>query len=149
MNPRHISSSLALRIASATLIFATALAAAPDALALDAAHYAASSRLAQGNWVKIKIEEEGMQFISTATLRNLGFSDPTKVRVYGLGGRPLPATLTAANADDLPIVASTANSRGLYFYGYGSVDWTMSAPKSTLTLTHNLHPYDEESYYLL
>ncbi len=90
-----------------------------------------------------------MQFISTATLRNLGFSDPTKVRVYGLGGRPLPATLTAANADDLPIVASTANSRGLYFYGYGSVDWTMSAPKSTIPFTHTLHPYAEESYYFL
>ena len=63
-------------------------------LAYSPERYAASSRLASGKWAKIRVNEGGMQFLSNSQIRNLGFSDPSKVRVYGYARRSTTATRT-------------------------------------------------------
>ena len=71
-------------------IMAATLLCSISSQALSPESFATSSKLASGKWAKVEVAESGMQFISNATLKALGFSDPDKVNVYGFGGRMLP-----------------------------------------------------------
>lgn len=94
-------------------IIAVVLLSAHRASAFAPDTYAASSALAEGRWVKISVSETGMHLISLSDLRSWGFTDPSKVRVYGYGGRRIPDRFTEANyVDDLPVVQSETTSRG-------------------------------------
>ncbi|MDE6042741.1 MAG: hypothetical protein K2G07_04240, partial [Muribaculaceae bacterium] len=57
------------------------LACVPAFCSTDAA--AADSRLAQGKWVKVKVDTEGIQQITHEQLRSWGFKKPEYVTVYG------------------------------------------------------------------
>ncbi len=116
---------------------------AAQALPLDT--YRASSRLASGRWVKVKIQNEGMQFVSDEALKSMGFTDPAAVHVYGYGGRRLPQTLDAGYVDDLPLQLSVRTGSGLVFYGVGTVDWQLSGSR----VVHMQNPYSTGSYYFL
>ncbi len=120
-----------------------------DAAALSPDYYAESSRLSSGKWVKVKVEKTGIQLITAANLKKMGFADPSKVRVYGFGGRPLNQTLTASEPDDLPLIASHVTAKGLYFFGYDNIRWTASQTNRQIPFTHTIHPYAEESWYFL
>ena len=109
-------------------------------------YYAENSMLSQGIWAKIEVTETGMQFISDATLRNLGFTDPDKVNVYGYGGNVIPETMESP--DDLPIVASLRVSGGIVFFGKGSVSWSRNG-NMVPEYTRNSHPYSDNSYYFI
>lgn len=127
----------------------TIFCASVDASALAPDHFATSSRLASGKWVKVKVEQTGVQFISEANLRKMGFSDPSKVKVYGFGGRQLSFELNDEQPDDLPLVASTSTSRGIYFFGYNHIRWNYNAASRSLKFTHTMHSFAEESWYFL
>ena len=87
--------------------------------------YAASSRLSSGKWVRVSVAATGMHCISESMLRSWGFSDPSKVRVYGYGAKRLPDQLTTAYIDDLPQTASEyVQGKGVFFYALGPVAWT-------------------------
>ncbi|MEG1587660.1 MAG: hypothetical protein RR346_12385, partial [Bacteroidales bacterium] len=80
---------------------------APDLFARDNAvtgihTFANSSVLAQGRWVRISIQETGIYQITDAELRKMGFSDPSKVGVYGFGGNMIDEAFSKAHIDDLP-----------------------------------------------
>lgn len=120
--------------------------------ALPLAKYASSSKLAQGTWRTIKINEEGMQFISYQQLKNMGFSQPEKVRVYGYGGRKVSESLSNANfIDDLPMQPYINTGEGIVFFGSGTVTWETRVH----TDDHNYryyptqNPYSTESIYFL
>ena len=115
------------------------LLSATDAAALSLEQYAATSRLASGQWVKISVPATGMYCIPTAALREYGFSDVTKVRVYGYGGRRIDDELTADSyADDLPMVQSELTDKGLVFYGVGA---------DTRVLNDSYYFHNENSIY--
>lgn len=120
-----------------------------EAFALSAEHYAASSRLASGKWVKVGVSTTGIQFISAANLRKMGFADPTKVRAFGFGGRELPMTLTENQPDDLPTAPCIATSKGLYFFAYNNVRWDYAGNLGRTPFTHVGHSYADESWYFL
>lgn len=131
----------------------------PEAQALPVDHYAASSRLSQGRWVRIRVAEAGMHFIADATLRNLGFTDPSKVRVYGTGGRMEPEALSASMADDLPAVACMRTAKGLVFYADDHFTWSVNnntgtsgedgASAGNTPYTHVINPYTHDAFYFL
>ena len=54
--------------------------------ALPTSYYTSSSVLSSGKWVRVEVDESGMQEISYERLRELGFRDPSKVAVYGYDG---------------------------------------------------------------
>ena len=114
------------------------------AMALDAGHYAPNSVLSAGKWRKIKVSGEGLHLVSNADLKAMGFSDASKVNVYGTGGRMVREALTADMADDLPLVPSLRTSRGILFFGVGNVTWSRDGLSS-----HTMNPYCAESYYFL
>lgn len=92
--------------------------------AVTADFYADSSVLKSGKWVKVGVEETGVYEISYATLRQMGFSNPSQVSVYGRGGRVLPEAFVSNSgqlqlSDDLSPVRVIHEDDMLYFYGLG------------------------------
>ena len=108
--------------------------------------YAQNSVLANGSWAKIEVQETGMQFVSDATIRNLGFSDPDKVNVYGYGGVVIPDNLKSP--DDLPELPSVRVPGGIVFFGKANVGWTRNSNGAT-TFSHQSHPYSDHAFYFL
>ena len=120
----------------------------PHAAALDVSHYAETSRLAQGRWVKISVKNTGMHFISATMLRQMGFKDPVAVRVYGYGGARMSDLLSAETIiDDLPIVQTENTSTGIYFYARGTWQWIN--PDGTENWVKRNNPYALEGFYFL
>lgn len=118
------------------------------AFALSPDFYASTSKLAQGKWAKVEVAETGMQLISNATLKNLGFPDPDKVNVYGYGGQMLSERLDKSMPDDLPVVPSLRTPQGIVFFGNGNVSWKTST-NAKRTYEHTLNPYSNKSYYFI
>ncbi len=124
------------------------LAAVTPAYSLTPETFATSSKLSSGNWAKIEVQESGMQFISNATLKNLGFSDPDKVNVYGFGGRMLDERLYDSMPDDLPLLPSVRTPGGIVFFGHGCFKWELSS-SATNAYKHTNNPYSDHSYYFV
>lgn len=97
--------------------------------ALTQSFYTGTSLLNSGKWVKVGVEQTGVYEISYETLRSMGFSDPSKVSVYGRGGRTLPESFVS-NAgvpiltDDVAPVKVIHEDNMLYFYGLGPEEIT-------------------------
>lgn len=122
------------------------LSAGVKVYAFPPEYYTESSVLSQGNWAKIEVKETGIQFLSDATIRQLGFANPEKVNVYGYGGIVIPENLKSP--DDLPMVSSQRVNGGIIFFGKGSVGWeTLS--RSDTKYSHLSHPYSDASYYFI
>lgn len=110
--------------------------------------YAENSVLAEGRWVKIKVSETGMQFISNSQLKSWGFSDPSKVNVYGYGGRMISEILDQSHPDDLPLLPVCRTDNGLVFYGVNTISWENSG-NQTVTYIPQQNMYSSQSCYFL
>ncbi len=119
----------------------------PDGQAFAPEKYAAESVLAQGTWVKISVTETGMHQISHTTLRQWGFSQPDKVRIYGYGGNILPERLSEDDPDDLPQVPVYRGRNKIMFYAQGTVAWRYKPDRKTFSHTQNT--YSSAGYYFL
>ena len=107
--------------------------------------YAAHSVLSSGRWVKIRIPESGIYQLTADLVKQAGFTDISKVRVYGYGGAWQPERLTGdylAATDDLQeVMLCEAGGRRL-FYGVGPVTWDAN--------NHRVrNPYADSGYYFL
>ncbi len=130
-----------------TLVLAVICGSLAGVKALDASVYAVKSRLAAGTWVKVAVTSGGMHFIPEGTLRSWGFSDPSKVKIYGYGGRRLPNLLGNSYLDDLPQTPSEmVAGNGLYFYAEGP-KWWKSTSKGCNAPVSN--PFTRQGYYFL
>lgn len=109
-------------------------------------YYSANSKLSEGSWAKIEVTSTGMQFISDATIKSLGFNEPEKVNVYGYGGVVIPETLDSP--DDLPLVASMRVPGGIVFFGRASTGWKLNNG-GVVQYSHLSHPYSDNAYYFL
>ena len=66
--------------------------------------YADHSVLREGKWVKISIPDNGFYQLTSTLVKKAGFSDLSKVKIYGYGGALQPESLTGdylAETDDL------------------------------------------------
>lgn len=124
------------------------LAGVAGASAYPADTYAPASVLSEGKWMKISVEHTGLHMISVADLRAWGFTDPSKVRVYGYGGARIPDYFTLGNyVDDLPVVQSQLTKRGIVFYGVGTLTREEADAEGRHIYTQN--PYSSLGYYYL
>ena len=109
--------------------------------------YAEHSKLATGHWTKIRVAQTGPCMITDDLLQQAGFTDPSRVRIYGYGGALQPEKLEAAylaKTDDLPEVRFLAVDGGLLFHAVGPVNYEL--PSSTARI---LNPYSDYGYYFL
>ena len=109
--------------------------------------YSENSILSEGKWVKISVPRSGIYLISNSDLQNWGFNNPSKVHVFGYGGKRLPDVLSKSTfIDDLPLVQSKSTSRGIVFYAQGPESWTSDSDDKFI---HSLNPFTSVAYYYL
>ena len=120
---------------------------ASKTFAFDLSTYAEKSVLSENRWVKVSVSETGIHLLTAADLRKWGFSDPSKVRVYGYGGRRLSDVLSLETyTDDLPQLQTVTTSNGIYFYAVGPVAWNTIY---TTQFRQSSNPFSKLGYYYL
>ena len=112
---------------------------------LPAERYTHNSALSSGKWIKIKIAESGIYKLTNSSLRAMGFSDPSKVRLFGYGGAVLPETDIQDLTDDLPEQPLWRGDGYMLFYGQGPVSWK----KTAQGYEHEVNTYSDWGYYFL
>ena len=136
-----------IRLFCFLMLMAWGLVKTPCASAFSLDTYAPSSKLSSGRWVKIKVSSSGVYLIPNSELQRWGFSDPSKVKIYGYGGAPISDVLTADNyIDDLPQAMSEATSRGVVFYAQGAV---VPVEVSGGGIDYDRNYYSTDGYYFV
>lgn len=108
--------------------------------------YAENSVLASGKWVKIRVNESGVYQIANSELTKMGFSDPSKVKLYGYGGRLLYEDLRKPKIDDLQEVPLWREQSYVLFYGYGTVRWDKSANSLSSDKNDSIYRHTQNHY---
>ena len=110
-----------------------------------------SSSLSSGLWIKIHIDEEGIYQLSHERLRELGFSNPKNVHVYGYGAAQLMDHNTDTAPDDLPEVSSIHVGDKLLCYLESTDVFTYSVPENTLSpfIQRKRNTYSSGATYFL
>lgn len=109
--------------------------------------YADHSVLASGRWAKIRVPESGVYELTKSLVSRAGFSDLSRVHIYGYGGNLQDEVLDGsklAATDDLHEVATcTVNGKRL-FYAKGPVSWS-----SNDAAQRTRNPYSDYGYYFI
>jgi hypothetical protein len=109
--------------------------------------YVSHSVLALGSWAKIRVSESGIFQLTDALIKKAGFSDLSKVKIYGYGGALLNEVFTASDLiahDDLKEIATCNINGKRLFYAQGPISWSS---KSATVRTFN--PYSNYGYYFI
>ncbi|SEG13315.1 Por secretion system C-terminal sorting domain-containing protein [Parabacteroides chinchillae] len=88
-----------------------------------------------------------MYKLSFSDLKNMGFSDPSKVSVHGYGGWIMDEDFRKPYLDDLPTVPVYKGTDYLLFYGKGVRKWEYDSGSGTFAHTNN--PYSLYGCYFL
>ncbi len=107
--------------------------------------YAEHSVLNTGRWVKISVPSTGIYQLTSELVKQAGFSDINKVKIYGYGGAMQPEMLTAdylVATDDLKQVPTCEVGGKRLFYGIGPVTWDSDNRRIR-------NPYSNEGCYFL
>ena len=111
----------------------------------SANRYASSSVLAQGRWVRVSVKDNGVHKITDSELRNMGFQNPQKVRLFGYGGHILPEKGLADLPDDLQEVPLWRENGYVLFYANGVVKWSYTDGR----FVHKQNVYSNYGCYFL
>lgn len=118
--------------------------------------FAASSVLQSGKWHRITITAEGVYRISYSKLAELGFSDPSRVKVWGNNQGQLSYFTSDPRPDDLQEIAVEASKGSdgifnegdhIYFYAAGTHGWKYD--QATGRYTFSRHAYSDTAVYFL
>ena len=107
--------------------------------------YVEHSVLATGRWVKISVPSTGVYQLTDEVVRQAGFTNFNKVKIYGYGGAMQPELLTGdyvAATDDLREVPTCEVNGRRLFYGVGPVSWDSNHRRIR-------NPYSSYGYYFL
>ncbi len=125
-------------------------------------NFTTSSVMAGGNWFKLGVTQSGIYKLSKSFISSMGLNvtnlDPSKIRVYGNGGKMLPELNKSFRYDDLleNAIQFVGDSNGVWdnseyflFYASGPTDWknNRKAPGLKFTATKNL--YSDTSFYFV
>ena len=109
--------------------------------------YAAHSVLSSGKWAKIRVPANGIYNLTADVVRRAGFSDLSKVRIYGYGGNLQNEKISSAylkEFDDLKEVPSCLIGGKRLFYGRGPVSWD-----SNTAVVRTRNHYSNYGYYFI
>ena len=116
----------------------------------DGDDYATNSVLSSGTWVKIRIDKPGVYQITNSSLRSMGFSNPDRVKLYGMNMEILPESGLSGLGDDVTELPLYRTSDKVLFYGRGTTQWSVrTAGSNYVSFTHTNNPYTSYKYYLL
>ena len=117
--------------------------------ALSLSHFAEQSKLASGRWVKVAIDVEGVHEITAEELAEMGFGDPTKVKIFGSGGNILPESIEATIVDDLAQVPAIYTNGKICFYAQGTHKRDVYYSSTANFLRYTANAYSAHAYYFL
>ncbi|GAB6976996.1 type IX secretion system sortase PorU [Prevotella falsenii] len=109
--------------------------------------YAAHSVLSSGKWAKIRVPANGIYNLTADVVRRAGFSDLSKVRIYGYGGNLQNEKISSVylkEFDDLKEVPSCLIGGKRLFYGRGPVSW-----ESNTAAVRTRNHYSDYGYYFI
>jgi len=109
--------------------------------------FAQNSVLSSGNWVKIKIEKDGIYKLTYQQLEDMGFSSPQNVRVFGNDAGMLPFDNSKDRVDDLKENKIYKGSDYILFYAKGTSIWNYDINSKMFLPTNHL--YSDYMYYFL
>ena len=113
----------------------------------ESAAIAAHSVLATGRWAKIRVPSTGIYQLTDALVRKAGFTDLSRVKVYGYGGALQPEKLSdsyLSETDDLQEVPTCTVGGRRLFHAVGPVSWS-----SNTATARTRNPYSDYGYYFL
>jgi hypothetical protein len=122
--------------------------------------FGTNSVLATGDWYKIGVFNEGVYKLDYNFLKNLGFDidnlNPNEFKLYGNGGKMLPALNSDYREDDLrqnavEIIGGMDNSfdQGDYVLFYGQSPHSWEYNQSSLLFEHDNHKYCDTTFYFI
>ncbi len=109
--------------------------------------YAFHSVLRQGTWAKIRVPSSGVYELTSSLVRRAGFSDLSRIRIYGYGGNLQDEVLDGdylQSHDDLQEVPTCTVGGHRLFYARGPVSWSGN---NASRRTRN--PYSDYGYYFI
>ncbi len=112
-----------------------------------AERYAEHSILSQGKWAKISVSNTGIHQLTASTIKSAGFSDISKVKIYGYGGNLVPEVLSDSylrEYDDLKEIPTCTVGGKKLFYAKGSIYWD-----SNESSVRTRNPYSDSGYYFI
>lgn len=122
--------------------------------------FASGSVLETGEWYKIAVLKDGIFKLSYSFLKNLGLDidnlNPLNFKLYGNGGKSLPAANSAYRADDLKqnaiyvegeLDGSFDPSDYVLFYGQSPHSWSYNT--TTQLFEHELNKYSDTTFYFI
>ena len=115
--------------------------------ASPSSRYADHSVLATGRWAKISVAQTGIHQLTETLIRKAGFTDMSRVKIYGYGGALQPEVMTddyLRATDDLQEVPSCMVDGRRLFYAVGPVGWS-----SATATQRTRNPYSDYGYYFL
>lgn len=110
-------------------------------------YYTSESKLAKGHWVKIKVNNTGIHEITNDQLREMGFSNPENVSIYGYGGVLLGNTFDSTLPDDLPAQPIHRTNDKILFYAEADVRINVAGDVYKAIINRNT--YSTGGYYFL
>ena len=117
----------------------------------EARNWKTESVLKSGKWIKISTSGKGIYKIPYSKLNDWGFSNPSRVNVFGSGGTILSENPAEIEYDDLPQVAvwhgKNNNTDCLFFYAPGTMEWTPDSGNDYFT--HRLNDYSTKGFFFL
>ena len=119
----------------------------PTRAGTDGGRYADHSILATGRWAKISVPSTGIYQLTDELIRKAGFSDLSKVHVYGYGGHLQAEKLDGeelAALDDLKEVPLCLVGGKRLFHAKGPVSYS-----SNDDTERTRNPYSNYGYYFL
>ena len=138
------------RILASFMLRVDAKARAPRALRVPKTEtdgYAAHSVLSEGRWAKIRVDHTGVHQLTDEVVRQAGFSNPSKVRIYGYGGALQPEVLRAdylSEHDDLKEIETCTVAGRRLFFAQGPVQWD-----SPTTMRRTRNYCSDYGYYFI
>lgn len=138
------------RLTSFLAVVAMCFGITQSAMAFSTSHYATTSKLASGKWVKIKVTNTGVYEITADELMEMGFSSPENVRIYGSGGQLISEVLNGDAPDDLVKVPVWRSADKICFYAKGTVRFKLDDSRSSKPRYGRIiNPYATAGYYFI
>ena len=134
----------------AWMLYAALILVPVECLALDGSAFSDVSKLAEGRWVKIAVEENGVYQLTADELVEMGFPNPGEVKIFGYGGHMMPESITAYSKDDLQQVPVMRTSDGkLCFYANGVHQVSAVDYMTPRYFNVTINAYSTHGYYFL
>lgn len=137
------------RVIIGFILLFTIISTSNKTFALPTTQFSSTSKLASGKWVKIQVSETGIHEISAKQLAEMGFSDISKVKIFGKGGYVIDEVLNENIVDDLPQVPTTTYNGKIIFYAKGATQMTIDQSAENPYYIGKINPYSKYGHYFV